>query len=374
MKSKFLWISIFSLLLTGFYSSADAQKVDFDTQIKPLLEKHCMECHNNDGDSYPIEVKDDAFAFIIEGEPEESEMYTYLVTDDEEELMPPADFERPLNDEQIELIKTWIAEGAEWPDDAQFVMWKPEVPADGGDASATAGATSEATAEATSEPQDEDTAEEDEIDPRIFKAVGSLHPAILHLPMGLLLAAGLFAFLSLRGNFVMSDCAYYCLWLGVLTGILACVSGWYTKENSGLVDFSEVLFSEKGGKLYWHRLSALVTTTFGLLVALFAMSARAKDPDEGATWKLGAMILAAGIGYVGFTGGKLSHSSNHYKDLNNLWNEMISGEEGEIPAAVESDEEAMTGADNDDSMEPETGDTENNTQTGDLSFFGDTQS
>ena len=51
--------------------------------------------------------------------------------------------------------------------------------------------------------------------------------------------------------------------------------------------------------------SALISTIFGLLLALFAMSARAKDPDEGATWKLGAIILAAGIGYVGMTGGKL---------------------------------------------------------------------
>ena len=366
MKSKFLWISIFSLLLTGFYSSADAQKVDFNTQIKPLLEKHCMECHNAEADSYPIEVKDDAFSFIVEGEPEESDMYLVLVTDDEKELMPPADFERPLNDDQIELIKTWIAEGAEWPDDAQFVMWKPQVSDDGGDASATAGA--------TSDNQDKDTAEEDDIDPRIFKAVGSVHPAILHLPMGLLLAAGLFAFLSLRGNFVMSDCAYYCLWLGVLTGILACVTGWYTNENNELVDVSEIFYTEEGGKLFWHRLSALITTTFGLLVALFAMSARAKDPDEGATWKLGAIILAAGIGYVGFTGGKLTHPSNHYNDLNELWNEMISGEEEETPAAVKSDEEPMTDADSDDSMEPETSDTENKTQTGDLSFFGDTQS
>ena len=99
------------------------------------------------------------------------------------------------------------------------------------------------------------------------------------------------------------------------------------------------------------------------------MSARAKDPDEGATWKLGAIILAAGIGYVGFTGGKLSHPSNHYKDLNFLWNEMIGGAEKEEPAAVEPGEEATPDADSDDSMEPETSDTENKTQTGDLSFF-----
>ena len=353
MKSKFLWISIFSLLLTGLCSSADAQKVDFNTQIKPLLERHCMECHNAEGDSYPIEVKDDAFEFIVEGEPEESDMFLVLETDDEDDRMPPADYEHQLSDDQIGLIKTWIAEGAEWPDEAVFVM-----------------------PEATDDAQDEDTTEEAAIDPRVFKAAGSLHPAILHLPMGLLLASGLFALLSLRGNFVMSDCAYYCLWLGVLTSILACVTGWYYSEMQGkgtVTEFMDI-FDQKH-EAYWHRLSALISTIFGLLVALYAMSARAKDPDEGATWKLGAIILAAGIGYVGFTGGKLQYPSNHYKDLNALWTEMIGSIGEEEEPAVESDEEAMTddaesdgSMDVDDSMEPDS----SNTQSGDLSLSGNT--
>jgi len=234
MKSKFLWMILCSLLLTGLSSSVNAQKVDFETQIKPLLEKHCMECHNADGDSYPIEVKDDAFDFIVEGKPEESDMYLVLVTDDEDDLMPPADFKHQMTNDQKELIKTWIAEGAEWPDDAQFVMWQP---ADGEDMEGM-----------------EDKKQEDQIDPRIFKAAGSLHPAILHLPMGLLLAAGLFALLSLRGNFVMSDCAYYCLWLGVFGAIFACISGWYYSEMQGkgtVLEFMDIFDDQQ--EAHWHR-------------------------------------------------------------------------------------------------------------------------
>ena len=328
MKSKFLSIIICSFLLTALSSSVDAEKVDFVTQIKPLLEKHCMECHNADGDSFPIEVKDDAFSHIVEGEPEESEIYLVLVSDDEDEHMPPADFERPLTDDQKELIKTWIAEGAEWPEDTEFVMWKPD---DASSDDTTASGVAE-----TDNPQNENPEEASEIDPRIFKAVGSLHPAILHLPMGLLLAAGLFAFLSLRGNFVMGDCAYYCLWLGVLCGILACVSGWFFSETTGngtVTEFKDIF--DDSHKVYWHRLSALLSTIFGLLVALFAMSARAKDPDEGSSWKLGTIILAAGIGYVGMTGGKLVYPSNHYKDLNALWNETIENLTKEEPAVVD---------------------------------------
>ena len=221
MKPKFFWMILFSFLMTGLSSSAIAQKVDFNTQIKPLLEKHCMECHNADGDSYPIEIKDDAFAHIVEGEPDDSDMYLVLDPDegDEDDLMPPADFNRPLTKDEIELVRVWIAEGAEWPEDAVFVMWKPD--ADDGDIKD--GVT-------PADPEEKKEAEPD-VDPRIYKAVGSLHPAILHVPMGLLLAAGLFALLSLRGNFVMSDCAYYCLWLGVLGSILACVTGWYEQRD-----------------------------------------------------------------------------------------------------------------------------------------------
>lgn len=333
MKSKFLLMILFSVLLTGLSSSADAQKVDFNTQIKPLLEKHCMECHNADGDSYPIEIKEDAFSHIVEGEPEESDMYLVMVTEDEEDLMPPADFERPLTDIQKELVKTWIAEGAEWPDDAEFVMWKPDEVDD-----------------APSDPADVEPDVEPDVDPRIYKAVGSLHPAILHLPMGLLLAAGLFALLSLRGNFVMSDCAYYCLWLGVLGSILACVSGWYESEMSKQTVFEFADIFEMEHKVSWHRASALISTIFGLLVALFAMSARAKDPDEGATWKIGAIILAAGIGYVGMTGGKLSHGSNHYKELNELWTEAVGdiGGEAEPAAEAPADDAASDDAASDD--------------------------
>ena len=348
MKSKFLWTTLFSLLLAGLCSSAEAQKVDFVTQIQPLLEKHCMECHNVDGDNYPIEVKDDAFAHIVEGEPDDSEMYLVMTTEDEKELMPPPDFDRPLTKSEIELVRTWIAEGADWPDDAKFVMWKPDEAS--GDAKDGVAPT-DVTGEKDTDDDDQKDVEPD-VDPRIYKAVGSLHPAILHLPMGLLLAAGLFALLSLRGNFVMSDCAYYCLWLGVLGSILACVTGWYNSEMTKQTVFQFADIFKMDQRVSWHRASALISTIFGLLLALFAMSARAKDPDEGATWKLGAIILAAGIGYVGMTGGKLVYGSNHYKDLNSLWTEMVGDIGGEAePEADDSTDEDSSDKDPDDAAE-----------------------
>ena len=106
------------------------------------------------------------------------------------------------------------------------------------------------------------------------------------------------------------------------------------KDTGTVTEFNDIFDATQ--KVYWHRLWALISTIFGLLVALFAMSARAKDPDEGATWKLGAIILAAGIGYVGMTGGKLQYPSNHYKDLNSLWTEMVGDIGGEDEPEAEN--------------------------------------
>jgi uncharacterized membrane protein len=305
--------------------------VDFEKQIKPILEKHCFECHSDEGDQYPIDDKEEAMNYIVAEEPVDSDMYLVMISDDENEVMPPADYEHQLNDDQKELVKTWITEGADWPDGLTFVKWTP--PADEAGAGVAADAGDEVPAPAAGP----------DIDPRIFKAVGSLHPAVLHLPMGLLLGAGLFAFLSLRGNFVMSDCAYYCLWLGVFGAILASVSGWYFSDMQGkgtVTDWAGLLDMKQ--PVSWHRASGLICSVFGLLLALFAMSARAKDPDEGVTWKLGAILLAAGIGYVGMTGGKMVYGAKHYKAIDSLVEEYITGpvEDEDAPKAEPNAESA----------------------------------
>ena len=159
---------------------------------------------------------------------------------------------------------------------------------------------------------------------RIYNAIGSLHPAAVHLPIGLLLAAGFFALLSLRGNFVMSDCAYYCLWLGALTAIAATASGWWFSpmEKRGTVVVFADLF-DMDQKVFWHRTGALIVTAAALLLAIFAAGARNRDPDDGMMWKLGLILLACGIGWVGHTGGELHYPSDHYKDLNALYQSIV---------------------------------------------------
>jgi len=147
------------------------------------------------------------------------------------------------------------------------------------------------------------------------------------LPIGLLLASGLFALLSLRGSFVMSDCSYYCLWLGTLGAIAACVTGWWfaPMENPDWQVKSFDDLTNRDTKIFWHRSSGLIVTAAAFFVSLFAAGARNRDPDDGVLWKLGAILLAVGIGYVGYEGGELTwnRDGKHFRDLDEVFDKYV---------------------------------------------------
>ena len=331
------------IALANVSGGQDAKTVSFENHIKPILENHCVRCHGPEKEeSFRIDQRDSAMDYVSANEPEESDLYNALVSDDEEVLMPPPDENDPLDDSDIKLVETWIKEGAEWPEGIVLVAVEPQF----GDADSSADqdedvkADEDATADQDSTAdQDADSDETQDVKqdadvksnvnknapksdaakkhkPDPWNAIGSLHPATVHLPIGLLLAGGLFALLSLRGNFVMSDCAYYCLWLGTIGAIIACATGWWFSpmEHKGTVTAFEDLWNMEH-KVFWHRISALVATVFALLLSLFAASARSRDPDDGIVWKLGLIVLAASIGFVGYEGGELTWGKDHYKDI-----------------------------------------------------------
>ena len=285
-------------------------QVDFEKEIKPIFENHCIACHNEDeSNGVNITDKDEVMGTLYEEDAESSDLYNYLIEEDETARMPPPDVGRPLSEGDIELVKTWINEGAVWPDELETDWVMVDLP----------------------EVKDEDLP---------YRAAGSLHPALVHVPIGLLLAAGLFAFLSLRGNFVMSDCAYYCLWLGAIGSVFACVSGWYYSPMEGygtVTEVSQVLDQEN--KMFWHRISGLGATVFAVILALFAASSRNKDPDDGLMWKLAVILLAAAIGFVGKEGGKLTYGEDHYEDIYKLYDQFFPSAEKDSDDRTIDDEE-----------------------------------
>ena len=136
---------VFPALLVGaiqlsLISNAAAQnEIDFVEQVKPILESHCLECHGEiekDGEEndFRISDRDDALDFIGSDGVEDSDLFLLIISDDDEEVMPPAEHSK-LTESQIEILRAWIDQGASWPDDVELVLSsgstsvsEPEVP------------------------------------------------------------------------------------------------------------------------------------------------------------------------------------------------------------------------------------------------------
>ncbi len=97
-------------------SSCDPDTVYFQNTILPLVVSSCATTGCHDQASHRDGVILNDYASIINtgeikpGDPEDSEFFESL-TDDGDDLMPPPPY-NPLNSEQIQLIRTWITQGA----------------------------------------------------------------------------------------------------------------------------------------------------------------------------------------------------------------------------------------------------------------------
>ena len=315
-RTLFLIFSMVALTITA----AQAQdNVSFEHEIKPFFQKYCFECHEGeDADSFRMD-NDEMLEYVKAGDAEGSDLYSHmLLGDDDDLLMPPIDYSpRPTGPEMM-LVKAWIQQGANTGGDEDGSMAAP------------VGA----------------PAPVSNFEKHIYNAIGSLHTAAVHIPIGLLLAAGLFGLLSLRGSFVMSDCAYYCLWLGTWGAIFACVSGWWYSpmEHRGtVVEFNDLF--DQTHKVFWHRTGGLIVTIVAFLVCLIAKRTRDIDPDEGTFWKLGAIAVAAGMGWVGHEGGELTYGKDHYKDLNAIIEMVADPDKAGMPAAESDVDEGSSNKD-----------------------------
>ena len=123
------------VLLLGSLPARSADKVEFNRDIRPILSENCFFCHGPDkkhrDSGLRLDIRDEALAkeAIVPGKPEESELIDRVTSDDEFERMPPKKSTKRLTTAQKELLKRWIAEGAEYqPHWAYVVPERPAVP------------------------------------------------------------------------------------------------------------------------------------------------------------------------------------------------------------------------------------------------------
>lgn len=123
---------ILSLCFAGHLFAQDPAKIDFRRDIQPLLKQTCEGCHGPtlqmNGfrlDRRSSAMKGGTFKAIVPGNSALSMLYVRISSSDRGPQMPPTG---PLKKEQIDILKTWIDQGAEWPDELAGEL--PPVPPD----------------------------------------------------------------------------------------------------------------------------------------------------------------------------------------------------------------------------------------------------
>ncbi len=122
------WRSLIPLLLLAPLVPAfgdDAESVDYNRDVRPILAANCYACHGPDAAQRKAGLRFDeregALATlrrgrraIVPSEPERSEMIRRVSASDEEERMPPPETGKRLTPAEIEVLRRWIEQGAAW--------------------------------------------------------------------------------------------------------------------------------------------------------------------------------------------------------------------------------------------------------------------
>lgn len=125
---------LFALVYAGFVAraqSAAADRIDFNRDVRPILSKECFTCHGPDASkrqaNLRLDQRENAFAerdgksAFVPAQPSKSEVYRRITSTDPDQRMPPIDSGRTLTKAQIELIRRWIEQGAQWQGHWSFI-------------------------------------------------------------------------------------------------------------------------------------------------------------------------------------------------------------------------------------------------------------
>lgn len=134
MKPTILAAVTAALGLVACMNVKPDHEVDFVSEVKPLLESRCLECHHQRYVFAGLNLETKALAMkggrsgavIIPGAPHQSLLYNVLLLGHESPVAMPPTPER-LEREHEQILHDWIQQGAQWPDGVRLVPpqdWK----------------------------------------------------------------------------------------------------------------------------------------------------------------------------------------------------------------------------------------------------------
>ncbi len=101
--------------------AAGARAKAFHSDVLPVLREHCFRCHGEkdkggirlNSREEALKTGDSGAPALVPGDPKASELIARILTQDEDERMPPTD--KGLSRDQIEALTVWVKSGAAWP-------------------------------------------------------------------------------------------------------------------------------------------------------------------------------------------------------------------------------------------------------------------
>ena len=123
-KPAFASAVLLAMVVSRLSLVCAADPVDFRSQIAPLLERHCLRCHNpgNQKGELSLATLADAKSggesgpAITPADASHSRLIEMITPDASGQADMPEDTS-PLKPEQIDLLRRWIDAGAAWPED-----------------------------------------------------------------------------------------------------------------------------------------------------------------------------------------------------------------------------------------------------------------
>jgi Protein of unknown function (DUF1553)/Protein of unknown function (DUF1549)/Planctomycete cytochrome C len=118
------------LLSIGWIVLQVSEPVDFVRDVRPIFEKHCYDCHSATEQESGLRLDAKALAFkggdnhgpdIVPGNAAGSPLIQFVTAEDADKVMPPGG---QLSAGEIEILRRWVNEGAQWPEGVDKVQLK----------------------------------------------------------------------------------------------------------------------------------------------------------------------------------------------------------------------------------------------------------
>ena len=127
-----LFIGLIASVTSSSFVAAADRKIEFNQDVRPILSNNCYLCHGPDKNQLQAGLRLDksdlaktklesGHTAIIPNDVAGSSLYARIISSDPNAKMPPNDSGKSLTPAEIEILKQWIEQGAEYQGHWSFI-------------------------------------------------------------------------------------------------------------------------------------------------------------------------------------------------------------------------------------------------------------